>query len=327
MEFRLDSGQVELQQTVARFCADRFPLDAVVEREGAATDRAAWDEMAALGMFGLLLSEDAGGSGLGVVEGALLFELLGSHLAPGPVLWTVLAAPLIDGAAGGRTLVGGVEAVAVEDGSAVVEHAADIDVLLVVDDDGVVAHRTADLTPPTPLDPLDPLTPVGRFTGVAGGRTVGAADDATRLRRLGTVLSAALLVGVASRALEVARAYALERHQFGEPIGSFQAVKHLLADMYVRGGLAQSATYAAAAVVQQPDGDDPGRAAASAKLLAADAAIANASTAVQVLGGMGFTWDMLPNHLLKRAWVLEQGFGAADDHALHLGSTLAAAPR
>ena len=132
---------------------------------------------------------------------------------------------------------------------------------------------------------------------------------------------------MATRALDVARAYALERHQFGVPIGSFQAVKHMLADMYVRGGLAQSATYAAAAVAQQPDGDDPARAASAAKLLAAEAAVANASTAVQVLGGMGFTWDMLPNHLLKRAWVLEQGFGAADDHALRLGATLTAATR
>jgi alkylation response protein AidB-like acyl-CoA dehydrogenase len=326
MEFRLDSGQVELQRTVDRFCADRFPLDGVAGREGAATDRTTWAAMADLGMLGLLLPEDAGGSGLGVVEGTLLFERLGSHLASGPVLWTVLAAPFVDGAAEGRALVGGVDAAAIDQGEALVEHAADLDVLLVVDDDGLVAHRTADLAAPTPLDPLDPLTPVGRFTGVADGRPVGDAAAAARLRLLGTVLSAALLVGVAARALDVARAYALERHQFGVPIGSFQAVKHLLADMYVRCGLAQSATYAAAAVAQRPDGDDPRRAAASAKLLAAEAAIDNAGTAVQVLGGMGFTWDMLPHRLLKRAWVLEQGFGAADDHALDLGSTLAATP-
>ena len=327
MEFRLDSGQVELQQTVDRFCADRFPLETIAAREGAATDRSAWAEMADLGVFGLLLPEDAAGSGLGVVEGTLLFEQLGSHLAPGPVLWTVLGAPLVDGAATGRALVGGVDAAAVEDGAALVEHAGEIDVLLVVDDDRVVAHRTADLAPATPLDPLDPLTPVGRVTGLAGGEPVGDADAAATVRLLGTVLSAALLVGLATRALDVARAYALERHQFGVPIGSFQAVKHMLADMYVRGGLAQSATYAAAAVAQQPDGDDPARAASAAKLLAAEAAVANASTAVQVLGGMGFTWDMLPNHLLKRAWVLEQGFGAADDHALRLGATLTAATR
>lgn len=327
MEFRLDSGQVELQQTMARFCAERLPHDSVGEREGMPTDRALWHEMAALGMFGLLLDDAAGGSGLGVVDGALVFEQLGSHLVPGPVLWTVLAAPLVDGAADGRELVGGVDATAVEDGAALVEHAADLDVLLVVSDEDVVAHRTADLAPPTSLDPLDPLTPVGRFTGLAAGRPAGGADAAAALRLLGTVLSAALLVGLAARAVEVARDYALERHQFGVPIGSFQAVKHLLADMHVRSGLAQSSTYAAAAVVQEPGGDDPARAAAAAKLLASDAAIANAGAAVQVLGGMGFTWDMPPNHLLKRAWVLEQGFGAADDHALHLGSTLAAAPR
>ena len=145
------------------------------------------------------------------------------------------------------------------------------------------------------------------------------------LRRSGTVLAAAMLVGAAQGALDVAQAYALEREQFDRPIGSFQAVKHLLADMYIRSGLAQSATYAAAAVLQEPGHDDPVRAASAAKLLAADAAIANAGTAVQVLGGMGFTWDMLPNHLLKRAWVLEHAFGEADHHAAALGTRLVAA--
>lgn len=332
MEFRLDSAQVELQQTVARFCADRFPLDAVGAREGVPTDRDAWSAMADLGMFGLLLPDAVGGSGLGPVEGALLFEQLGSHLVPGPVLWTTLAAPLVDGAASGERLVGGVEAREVEHGAVAVEHAADLDVLLVVGDDTVVAHDTADLAAPVALDPLDPLTPVGRFTDVptadpTDGRAVGGADTAAELRLLGTVLSAAQLAGTASRALDVARTYALEREQFGAPIGSFQAIKHILADMYLRSSLAQSATYAAAAVAQDPDGDDPGRAAASAKLLAADAAIANAGAAVQVLGGMGFTWDMLPNYLLKRAWVLEAGFGAGDEHALRLGDQVLAVAR
>lgn len=330
MEFSLDEGQVELQQTVARFCTDRFPLAGVLAREGAPVDRSTWAEMAELGIFGLLLPEADGGSGLGVVEGALVFEQLGSHLAPGPVLWTVLAAPLLDGAADGSLLVGGVAAADVDaaaGGAALVEHAPDLDVVLVVHDDGVVAHHTAGLPAPVALDPLDPLTPVGRVTGLTGGERVGDAVEAADLRLLGTVLDAAMLAGIASRSLEVARAYALERHQFGVPIGSFQAIKHVLADMYVRSGLAQSATYAAAAVVQQPGDDDPLRAAAGAKLLAAEAAVANAGAAVQVLGGMGFTWDMLPNHLLKRAWVLEQSFGHIDDHAQHLGATLAGLAR
>ena len=211
----------------------------------------------------------------------------------------MLAAPLVDGAARGDRLAGGVAAAAIVDGQAIVEHAAEIDVLLVVDADGIVVHRTADLAPPVALAPLDPLTPVGRFDGVTGGTPIGGAVAAAELQALGTVLSAALLVGVAARALEVARAYALERRQFDVAIGSFQAVKHLLADMYVRSGLAQSATYAAAAVLEEATGPDAVRAAAGAKLLAAEAAVANASAAVQVLGGMGFTWEMLPNYLAQ----------------------------
>jgi alkylation response protein AidB-like acyl-CoA dehydrogenase len=332
MEFRLDDAQVELQHTVARFCADRFPLDALGARESTPVDRSAWAASAELGVLGLLLPEESGGTGLGPVDAAIVFEQLGSHLAPGPVLWTLLAAPLVPGAGSGEVLVGGVDAGSVVGGSAVVEHAADIDVLLVVGDDGVAAFRTAALAAPIPLDPLDPLATVGRFSGLgdgsgaagSGGEPVGDAGAAAALRTLGTVLAAAMLVGVGSRALDVARDYALERHQFGAPIGSFQAVKHMLADMYVRTVTAQSATYAAAAVLEQPGGDDPARAAAGAKLLSSDAAITNAGTAIQVLGGMGFTWDMLPNYLLKRAWALENDFGVVEDHELFLGSTLEA---
>ena len=326
MEFRLDAGQVELQQTVDRFFADRFPLDGLAEREGALVDRAVWSELAAMGVLGLVADEAMGGSGLGAVEAAIAFEQVGSHLVPGPLLWTVLAAPFVDGAATGDCLVGGIDAAAVEDGTAVVEHAPDLDLLLVVDDEQVMVHRTADLAPPEPLLALDPLTPVGRFVDLGAGEPVADAAAVARLRRLGTVLAAAELVGIASRALETARAYALERQQFDVPIGSFQAIKHLLADRYVAVNLAQSSTYAAAAVLDDPRGDDPDRSASVAKLLATDAALDGAGTAVQVLGGMGFTWDMLPNHLLKRAWIREAGFGSADDHALRVGASVATTP-
>ena len=99
----------------------------------------------------------------------------------------------------------------------------------------------------------------------------------------------------------MARAYALEREQFGVPIGSFQAVKHLLADMYVRVEMARAATYAAAAIAAGRGDGDADLAASTAKHLAGEAGIANGRTAVQVLGGMGFTWEMLPHYFLKRA--------------------------
>jgi alkylation response protein AidB-like acyl-CoA dehydrogenase len=341
MDFSLDEAQVDLQDTVQRFCADRFALDRVAEREGQPTDRAVWRELGALGVLGLLAPESAGGSGLGAVEAAVVFEQLGSHLATGPALWTVLAAPLvegqvaglfdglIDGVVTGDRLVGGVEAGDETAGTTdrgddplVVEHAGDLDALVVLRPGGVFLVPAADLPPALPLSPLDPLTPVGELGALPAGERIGDAEAAQRTRLLGAVLSAAMLLGLSARALEVARTYALEREQFGVPIGSFQAIKHILADMYVRTGMARSATYAAAAVVDDPGIGDLASTVAAAKLLAGEAAIDNAGDAVQVLGGMGFTWEMLPHYLLKRAWVLEHAFGTADSHALAIGSSV-----
>jgi alkylation response protein AidB-like acyl-CoA dehydrogenase len=131
-----------------------------------------------------------------------------------------------------------------------------------------------------------------------------------------------MLLGVSDAALEASSRWALEREQFGVPIGSFQAVQHLLADMYVRTALARSATYAAAATLDDPGIGDPVRAGAAAKLLAGEAALENARVAIQVHGGMGFTWEMPPHYLLKRAWVLDHAFGDGDAHALALGTAI-----
>ena len=89
------------------------------------------------------------------------------------------------------------------------------------------------------------------------------------------------------------------------PIGSFQAVKHMLADMYVRTSLARSATYAAAAVLDDPGVDDAGSGGGVGQAPRRRGRDRQRRRRIQVLGGMGFTWDMLPNYLLKRAWVLE----------------------
>jgi alkylation response protein AidB-like acyl-CoA dehydrogenase len=171
-------------------------------------------------------------------------------------------------------------------------------------------------------EPFDPLTPAASFDELPRGDVIGNATDARRMRVTGTVLSSAMLVGVAQGALDVASRYALERQQFGVAIGSFQAVKHLLADMYVRTELARGAAYAAAALYDDPRSGDADRAARTAKLLAGEAGIANGRAAVQVLGGMGFTWETLPHYYLKRAWVLEESFGTGDVHALALADGL-----
>src|SRR5262245_12824875 len=317
MDFRLDEQQLELQDTLRRFCAERFGAERIAQRDGLPLDRVVWRELAALGVFGLRLPQ----SGLGAVEAAIVFEQLGAHLVNGPVLWTTLAARFVEGAASGERLVGGVEEV----GDAVlVEHAAEIDSLLILRADGVFACAASELRLARPLAPLDPLTPVHRCDALPRGARVGDAEDAAELRLAGTVLCAALLLGVSDAALESTRRYALAREQFGVPIGSFQAVQHALADMYVRTALARSATWAAAAVLDDPEIGDARDASAAAKLLAGEAALENARAAIQLHGGIGFTWEMLPNYLLKRAWVLEHGFGDTEAHALALGASVEA---
>src|SRR5262245_45881230 len=270
MEFRLDDAQRELSETVRRFCEERFAPARIREREGRPVDRSAWRALAELGVFALRVPEERGGLGLGVIEAAIAFEQLGAHLVNGPALWTALAAAHVDGAASGDRVVGGIEPT--RDEPIVVEHAGEIDALLVVSADGVFVCAGSDLPSFPALLPLDPLTPVGCCDRLPCGTRAGDAGDAARMRLVGAVLCAAQLLGVSDAALDSARRYALAREQFGVAIGSFQAVQHVLADMYVRTVLARSATYAAA-VLDDPEISDPIRATAAAKLLAGEAAL------------------------------------------------------
>ena len=321
MDFHLDDDQVVLQDNVTRFCRTRWPLDRVSERRTDALDRAGWNELIDLGVISAMADEASGGLGLGIVEGAVVFEQLGYHLVPGPCLWSALGSFVIPDVAGGGRMAGGAE----DSGAPrlFVEHASEIDTLVVLRRDGISRIDRAQLPPAVTGDALDPLNPVGVFTSLPAGALVGDAAEAARLRRVGVVLAAALQLGISHAALDVAVAYSLEREQFGVPIGSFQALKHIMADMYVRTGLARSATYAAAAVLDDPGVGDAERSISAAKLLSGEAAVENARASIQVLGGMGFTWEMAPNFLLKRALVLDQSFGTPASHALALGSMLA----
>jgi alkylation response protein AidB-like acyl-CoA dehydrogenase len=147
------------------------------------------------------------------------------------------------------------------------------------------------------------------------GEQVGDAATATKLRLDGTVLTAALMVGSAQAVTELAVEYAKERVQFARPIGSFQAVKHILADMQTRASVAQAALYAAGVMVDDPEVGDPVRAASAAKITAGEAAILNGKSAIQVHGGMGFTWEVDAHLHLKRAWFLDTTFGSVDHHS------------
>ena len=117
-------------------------------------------------------------------------------------------------------------------------------------------------------------------------------------------------------------AYAKHREQFGRTIGSFQAVKHLLADMFTKAEVARSGVHAAACALDGASSDDPDRAASAAKLLAGEAALFCGKTGIQVHGGMGFTWEVDAQRYWKRACVLDTHFGSGDEHALRIAALL-----
>ena len=338
MDLNLSAAQRELRSGLREYLTATWTPDrlrAAADADG--FDRGPWRELAGLGLFGLLRPEEDGGLGLAWADAVILFEELGRALVPGPLVATFLAggpvlvagpvlpagpllpAGTVPGAAGGDALV---TAIDTRDAPAVLEYPRAATHLVVADDAGLfLLPPPADAVPAA--HPLDPLTPVAfaRISLEAGER-VGSARDAARWRLAGALLTAALQAGVGQGALDLAVRYAAEREQFGRPVGSFQAVKHLLAEALVRVDLARAAVRVAALTLDDPESGPPGEAVAAAKVLADDAATANGRTGVQVHGGMGFTWEVLAHLYRQRAWLWETAYGTASEHALALADTL-----
>jgi alkylation response protein AidB-like acyl-CoA dehydrogenase len=314
MDFELSEDEAALADGMRRLCAGRFPLEKIRAAEGerVVIDASAWSELADAGVFSLRLPEDAGGLGLGTAEAAVVFEELGRALVPGPILATHLAAGAVEGAADGKAMVGAVWRRPRAAGPVVIEHLGSLGALVAVSDDGLDVIDPATLDAVAVDRSLDPLTPLWIVDHLPAGEPVGGPNAAASWRRDASVLGGALLVGLAAATVDLAVAYAKEREQFGKPIGSFQAVKHLCADMLVRAEVARAAVHAAAVTIDQPDVGDAERAAAGAGLLAVEAAVANGKACIQVHGGMGFTWEV-PAHLyLMRARVLAGALDGTD---------------
>ncbi|MEH0545057.1 acyl-CoA/acyl-ACP dehydrogenase [Streptomyces sp. B21-105] len=293
MRFLLTEDQRALRDGVRELLArrfDRVALRAAVDRPGE-LDRALWRELGAAGFFALRLPEADGGVGLGLPEAVLVFEEAGRVLLPGPLVATHLAAGHVPGAAEGETVVAAV------DGGGLVEWLAQADVVR-GDADGAV-----------PLRSVDPLTPLHAVPAR------GTADP------VAVLLTAAEQLGTATRACELAVQHARAREQFGRPIGAFQAVKHLCAELLVRVETARAAVYAAAVTADPAD-------IAAARLLADDAAVRGARDCLQVHGGMGFTWEADVHLLLKRAWVrTRRAGGNTEGEELLAADLLAGADR
>jgi alkylation response protein AidB-like acyl-CoA dehydrogenase len=305
VDFQLTADQADFREATRKLCAGRFPISRLRTLEGQGIDREIWRELAEFGVFSLRTE-----MGLGASEAALVFEELGRGLVPGPLVWTHLASGQVEG-----DVVGGVERTTAP---AVIEHLESLDSLVVLDGDDVYACMPPKGRPVT--RPLDPLTPVWVVDQLPRGDRVSG--EAARWRLEGAAFTAALLAGMAEALTELTVAYTSERRQFGRPVGSFQALKHLMADMLVRSELARTQAYAAAVHLDDPSLGGTERAVAAAKSVAGRAAITNGHASIQAHGGMGYTWEVDAHLYLKRAWVLDSQFGSADDHADAVAASL-----
>lgn len=333
--------QEEIAHSTASFLAKELPITRLRElMDGPSTiDRAVWARAAALGWFALGLAEDVGGVGYGLAEEVLVFREIGRALAPGPVVPTVLAARLA-GRAGkselaasiiaGDTVVGlglpkpGAPAEIGDRVSAELDlfDGAWADLVLVAAPTGAALIAVPDLVDLAEISCIDEATRLSRGRAETVTTLTFAPTEAEDLYRRGAVLTSAMLVGIAEATRDQATDFAKSRVQFGKPIGSYQAIKHLCADMAIRSEAAVSQVFFAALAIDT-DRPDAAFQAAAAKIVASDAARRNAAANVQIHGGMGFTFEQDAHLYVKRAQVLEQMFGPT---AYHLALALESGP-
>ena len=339
MSIAIGEDHEALLATARRFTSERIPpavVRAAVDAEG--VDRPPfWDELVGLGWFGVHLPEAVGGAGYGFAELAIVTEELGRALAPGgflPSVWTsaVLHAgegpkELIERLARGEStgtvaLAPPVEATSGADGALVltgsvgpVLSASSADVLLVSARLGDGERWCVVVRDAVEVAAVDSLDPTRRVDTVSfDGTVVAAADQLPTLERatveeIGVVLAAAEAAGASAWCVDTAAAYAKDRKQFGRPIGQFQGVKHRCADMLVALEQARSVAWDAALALDDPAVDGRHLSVVAAGAVALDAFAHIAKDCIQVLGGIGFTWEHDAHLYLRRAMSLRQLFG------------------
>jgi len=304
-----------------------------------------------MGVVGLSVPESLGGLGLGMVDLVPLLEESGRVALPEPLVEsTALTAPLLAELGGADPAVApwlspwlsgiarGEVAAAVggmppdpSPGPITVAGAAGADLFVLVGQGQggpeihVVGSDRVDVTPVSSLDPTRRLGLV-EWVPTPDTRAASGPEAAAGMARTAdraAVATASQLLGLSDRMIGMAAEYARGRHQFGKPIGSFQAVKHMLAGAQVRLEFARPAVYAAAWSLDEGE-PTASRAASTGKALASDAAIEAARVALQVHGAIGYTWECDLHLFLKRAWALAEAWGSASDHRQSVLASLTA---
>jgi alkylation response protein AidB-like acyl-CoA dehydrogenase len=348
MDFELSDDQLALRDGARELLDGLAPTTRVrtVVDAGGGIDDGLWKAMVEQGWTAVEVPEDRGGLGLGAVEVAVLVEEIGRHVAPAPFLSTLLALGALARAgrddwaerlAGGdaigcvawsRSGHGDVRAAGdrLTGRSDPVQFApsADIAVVVAETDDGpaLYAVELGERERPRREPAMDLTRELGwlRFDDAPAERLGGAGDVDALLDR-GAAFTSAEMLGGASRAMDMAVEYAKDRVQFGRPIGSFQAVKHRCADMLVDvEGMRSSAYWAAWCIGASHE--DASVAASTAKIWCSDASKRVMASALQVHGGIGFTWEHDLHLFLKRAQLDQVSFGDAAFHRQRLADLL-----
>jgi alkylation response protein AidB-like acyl-CoA dehydrogenase len=348
MQFGLSESQQILKDTARKFFAGESPIATVrksIETE-AAYDSALWTKLADQGFTGIIAPEEFGGMGLGKVELILLMEEAGYALLPGPFFSTVaLAGSVIDACASteqkkkylgsiaagqSRSSVALVESAGSWDTESLkisttgnkltgtklfVTDAAAADFIVVVARDGVFVVDAK--TPGLNIEPMKGMDLARKIYSVEFKNTpaemLGNTSGLAAALNVATAALCAEMTGGMQRALELTVAYAKTRKQFGKPIGIFQAVQHLCADMYLETESSRSATYYAAWALEE-NTPDAAASVSVAKMYASDAARNVGNRGIQVHGGMGFTWENDIHLYYRRAKASETMLGDATFH-------------
>jgi alkylation response protein AidB-like acyl-CoA dehydrogenase len=290
-----------------------------------------WDKLAAMGVVGSTAPESAGGLGFGPLDWVLLLEEAGRVALPAPLLdTTAVAIPLlaevgekawVERAASGD----GIVAVAIGDTDRV-PYGAAADALVVATDDTVRVLGDGDFRVVETIRSVDLGRPLARVDADAGAGEVVAEGDAARAAIAstfdrGALAAAAELCGLGDRLLRTAVEYATQRRQFGVAIGTYQAIKHHLADAHVALSYARPLVHAAAWHVAE---QTPERSTyvSMAKAYASDAAVLASKKALQVHGAIGYTWEYDLQLWMKKAWALAAAWGDAGWHRRRVGDAV-----
>jgi alkylation response protein AidB-like acyl-CoA dehydrogenase len=356
MDFELGDDQIALREGARELldsAASATAVRAIFDGAGG-TDAHLWSAMVEQGWPALAHPESKGGLGLGIVEVAVLLEEIGRHAAPAPFASTVLALDALEHGDEPESIrsrelvekvISGQSTVCVawsRNHVAVSATAVNGDWKLTGRPDPILdapgasfALVVADSADGPSLFGVD--LAVGQIKSEpAMDRTrsfgwlhlnktsawlIGGAKSVNRLLDLGAVFSSAEMLGGAERVLEFSVEYAKDRVQFGRPIGSFQAVKHRCADMLVDVEGMRSSVYWAAWCLSADD-PESSVAASTAKVWGADASKRVMASALQVHGGIGFTWEHDLHFYMKRAQVDQLSFGDASYHRERLAQLL-----